>query len=94
MRAIFSTGMTHKHCSLSCPVTSPRWTAEICLATLWVVNQGCSQLLRRPVVGHACLRGLQDTLSILRETYGSDPSIAAPLQEVRHLVQKPRTAIS
>jgi cyclic beta-1,2-glucan synthetase len=71
----------------------PRYVSTVdsgnLMATLWVVSQGCSQLLRRPIVGHACLRGLQDTLSILRETYGSDPSIAAPLQELRHLAQKP-----
>jgi cyclic beta-1,2-glucan synthetase len=72
---------------------APRYVSTVdsgnLLATLWVVGQGCHQLLRRPLIGHACLRGLQDTLSILHETYGSDPSIAAPLQEVRHLVQKP-----
>ncbi len=71
----------------------PRYVSTVdsgnLLAALWVLNQGCSQLLHRPVVGHACLRGLQDTLSILREAYGSDPSIAAPVEELRHLVQRP-----
>jgi hypothetical protein len=70
----------------------PRYVSTVdsgnLLATLWVLNQGCGQLQHRPVVGHACLRGLEDTLAILRETYGSDPSIAAAVEELGHLVEQ------
>lgn len=72
---------------------SPRYVSTVdsgnLMAALWVVNQGCGQLLRRPVIGHACLRGIQDTLAILRETYDTDSSIAALLEELNRLVQKP-----
>ena len=50
----------------------PRYVSTVdsgnLLASLWVLNQGCRELLQRPVVGHAVLRGLRDTLSIVRDT--------------------------
>jgi cyclic beta-1,2-glucan synthetase len=52
-------------------------------ASLWVLEQGCREVLRAPIVDRNCLKGLSDTISILVETCGSDPSTAAPLRALR-----------
>lgn len=69
----------------------PRYVSTVdsgnLLASLWVLRRGCEDLLRRPLIGPACLTGLDDTLSILREACGWDPLIAAPIQELRLLLR-------
>ena len=60
----------------------PRYVSTVdsgnLLASLWVLEQGCQDTLRAPVLGQSCLRGLADTLSILREACGSDPLTSRP----------------
>jgi cyclic beta-1,2-glucan synthetase len=74
------------------PLT-PRYVSTVdsgnLLASLWIVAQGCQELLHGPVLSRAALRGLGDTLSILREVCGRDPSIAMPLQALRRLLRGP-----
>ena len=82
MRGIYSTGTTPRRCSRCCRVTSLPWTAGISSPRSGCLNQGCGDLLARPVIGHACLLGLQDTVRILHESYGNDPSIAAPARRI------------
>ena len=55
-------------------------------ASLWVLEQGCRETLRDPLVDQACLRGLADTTAILVETCGHDPSVSAPLRVIRRLL--------
>ena len=48
------------------------------LACLWVLEQGCHDTLHAPLLGHQSLRGLADTLSVLREACESDPLTSGP----------------
>ena len=56
-------------------------------ASLWVLEQGCRDVLRAPIVDRSCVRGLADTISILVETCGNDSSTAAPLHALRRLLR-------
>ncbi len=68
---------------------SPRYVSTVdsgnLLASLWVLEQGCSDLTHTPLIGSACLRGLSDTLAVLREVCGGDPSVMVPVQSLRRL---------
>ncbi|MDP9054565.1 MAG: DUF3131 domain-containing protein, partial [Acidobacteriota bacterium] len=70
---------------------SPRYVSTVdsgnLIAALWVLQQGCHDILRAPVVGPAGLRGLNDTLSILEEKCGDDPSAIVALQALRRLLR-------
>lgn len=70
----------------------PRYVSAVdsgnLLACLWVLRKGCDDLLRRPLVSHSCLSGLNDTLSVLRDACGWDPLISAPIQELRRLLRR------
>ncbi len=70
---------------------APRYVSTVdsgnLLASLWVLAHGCSELLQRPVVGHASLRGLSDTLAVVREVGREDTSIAHPAQDLSQLLQ-------
>jgi cyclic beta-1,2-glucan synthetase len=72
------------------PLT-PRYVSTVdsgnLLAALWVLEQGCEELLRTPIIGSPCLRGLADTVFILREVCGEDPSIAVQLQAMRRILR-------
>ena len=57
------------------------------LACLWVLEQGCHDTARAPVLGQQCLRGLADTLSILREACGTDPLATVQLNALRRLLR-------
>ena len=57
------------------------------LACLWVLEQGCQDTLRAPVLGHQSLRGLADTLSVLREACESDPLTAVHMTALRRLLR-------
>ncbi len=57
------------------------------LACLWVLEQGCQDTARAPVLGQQCLRGLADTLSILREACGTDPLATVQLNALRRLLR-------
>ena len=56
-------------------------------ASLWVLEQGCQDILRSPLIGPSCLRGLADTLSILQDACGRDPSAKVPLRALRRLLR-------
>jgi hypothetical protein len=57
------------------------------LACLWVLEQGCQDTLRAPVLGHQSLLGLADTLSVLREACDSDPLTAVHMSALRRLLR-------
>jgi cyclic beta-1,2-glucan synthetase len=60
------------------PLT-PRYVSTVdsgnLLAGLWVFERGCRDLLRAPLLSQSCLRGMADTLGVLREETGQDPSM-------------------
>ena len=70
---------------------NPRYVSTVdsgnLLACLWVLEQGCQDLLNAPLVGSVCLRGLADTLAVLREVGGKDPALAAATQALRPLLR-------
>ena len=70
---------------------APRYVSTVdsgnLLACLWVLEQGCHDTIRAPLLGHQCLRGLNDTLSILREASGSDSPAAIQLNALRRLLR-------
>ncbi len=73
---------------------NPRYVSTVdsgnLIAALWVLQQGCTDVLKAPILGHTGLRGLHDTLSILEEKCGDDPSVAASLQTLRRLLRGTR----
>ena len=70
------------------PLT-PRYVSTVdsgnLLACLWVLEQGCADAIRGPLLGHQCLRGLNDTLSILRDVCGVEPPASMLLRTLRRL---------
>ncbi len=68
---------------------NPRYVSTVdsgnLLASFWVLEQGCQEILEEPIAGPSSLRGLNDTLQILREMCEGDLSVAAPLSELHHL---------
>ncbi len=56
-------------------------------ASLWVMEQGCRETLRDPLLDRACLRGLADTTAVLMETCGADPSTSGPLRVLHRLLR-------
>ncbi len=69
----------------------PRYVSTVdsgnLVAALWVLQQGCNDILRAPIVGHTGLRGLNDTLSILERKCGDDPSAIVALHALRRLLR-------
>ena len=57
------------------------------IAALWVLQQGCHDVLRAPIIGRTGLRGFNDTLSILEDKCGDDPSATVALQALRRLLR-------
>jgi cyclic beta-1,2-glucan synthetase len=53
------------------------------VASLWVLEQGCREAIRAPLIDRSCLRGLSDTIAVLVETCGGDTSAVAPVQALR-----------
>ncbi len=56
------------------------------LACFWVLARGCEDLLHAPLLPRSCARGISDTLAILRELWGADPSMRTPLRALRRLL--------
>jgi len=56
-------------------------------ASLWVLDQGCRETLRAPLIGQACSRGLLDTISVLVDVWDGDPSTEAPVRALRRLLR-------
>ncbi len=69
---------------------APRYVSTVdsgnLVASLWVLEQGCHDVLRAPVIGPPCLRGLADTLSIVDDLCARDPSARMPLRALRRLL--------
>ncbi len=69
----------------------PRYVSTVdsgnLVAALWVLRQGCRDTMRAPVIGHGAPRGLADTLYVLEEKCGDDPSVAVALQTLRKLLR-------
>src|SRR6185369_16443607 len=57
------------------------------LASLWVLEQGCREVVRAPLVGTESLRALADTAAILAHVSGEDPSLSVPLRAIRRLLR-------
>jgi cyclic beta-1,2-glucan synthetase len=72
------------------PLT-PRYVSTVdsgnLLASLWVFERGCRDLLHAPLLSHSALRGIADTLGVLREETGRDTSMAMPVQALRRLLR-------
>ena len=70
---------------------NPRYVSTVdsgnLLACLWVLEQGMHDVLRAPAVGALSIRGLSDTLSILEEKCGDDPSTLPALNALRRLLR-------
>lgn len=56
------------------------------LACLWVLERGCDELLAAPILDRRALKGVADTLAVLRETWDRDPSMRIPLRAVRRIL--------
>jgi cyclic beta-1,2-glucan synthetase len=69
---------------------APRYVSTVdsgnLIASLWVLEQGCREALRAPLIDRACLRGLSDTISVLVDACGGDPSSAAPVRALRRFL--------
>ncbi len=57
------------------------------LACLWVLGRGCEELMTAPILDRRALKGLADTLAILRGVCGADPSMKMPLRALRRMLQ-------
>ena len=69
---------------------APRYVSTVdsgnLTACLWVLEQGCLDVLRGPLVSRDCLKGLGDTISAFMEACGHDSSLAAPVKALRRLL--------
>jgi cellobiose phosphorylase len=72
------------------PLT-PRYVSTVdsgnLVASLWVFERGCRDLLRAPLLSSSCLHGIADTLGVLREETGQDTSMVMPVRELRRLLR-------
>jgi cyclic beta-1,2-glucan glucanotransferase len=70
---------------------SPKYVSSVdsgnLLASLWVLEQGCKDAVRTPLVGTESLRALADTAAVLSQVSGEDPSLSVPLRAVRRLLR-------
>jgi len=70
---------------------SPKYVSSVdsgnLIGSLWVLEQGCRDAIRAPLVGADSLRGLADTAAILSEASGEDPSLSVPLRAVLRLLR-------
>ena len=57
------------------------------LACFWVFSRGCEELLHAPVLPRSSTRGIADTLAIVREAWGEDPSMRTPLRALWRLLR-------
>ena len=68
----------------------PRYVSTVdsgnLLACLWVLEQGLQDVLNAPAISALSARGLSDTLSILEEKCGDDPSSASEVHALRRLL--------
>ncbi len=73
---------------------NPRYVSTVdsgnLLAALWVIEQGCGDILRSPIIGHTALRGLNDTRALLEASCKDDPSATVSLRALRRLLRGAR----
>ena len=73
---------------------SPRYVSTVdsgnLLAALWVLQQGCGDILRAPLIGPRALRGLNDTRDVLEKACRDDPSASVALHAVQRLLRGTR----
>src|SRR5581483_2130274 len=73
---------------------NPRYVSTVdsgnLLAALWVLEQGCHDILHAPIIGPRALRGLNDTRDILARTCHDDTSATVALRAVRRLLSGAR----
>jgi len=69
----------------------PRYVSTVdsgnLLASLWVFAQGTTDIVRASLPGHACVRGLSDTLAQLESVSKGDSSLASPIQTIKKLLR-------
>ena len=69
----------------------PRYVSTVdsgnLIASLWVLEQGCRETLRDPLLDRSSMKGLSDTAAVLVERCGPDPSTSAPLRELQRLLR-------
>ncbi len=72
----------------------PRYVSTVdsgnLLASLWVLQQGCRDIVRAPVIGPTAVHGLNDTRGVLEKTCHDDPSAAVALNAIRRLLRGTR----
>jgi cyclic beta-1,2-glucan synthetase len=72
----------------------PRYVSTVdsgnLIAALWVIRQGCGDVIHMPVIGHSAARGLSDTLAVLEEQCGDDPSVSTSLGALKRLLHGAR----
>jgi len=56
------------------------------VVSLWTLVQGCREIVRSPVIGPGCVRGLADTLGIVQEVCWKDLPLVSPLAELQRLL--------
>jgi cyclic beta-1,2-glucan synthetase len=70
---------------------APRYVSTVdsgnLLAACWVLQQGCRDILRAPLIGRTALHGLNDTRDVLERTCRDDPSAAIALRAVARLLR-------
>ncbi len=68
----------------------PRYVSTVdsgnLLASLWIFERGCRDLLRAPLLSRAALHGIADTVGVLREETRQDGSAPMPVQALRRLL--------
>jgi cyclic beta-1,2-glucan synthetase len=69
----------------------PRYVSTVdsgnLIASLWVLEQGCRDALRDPILSRSTQRGLSDTLAVLVESCGEDSSMASAVRALRRLLR-------
>src|SRR5207248_7221965 len=69
---------------------NPRYVSTVdsgnLIASLWVLQQGCNDVVHAPILSRTGMRGLRDTLSILEERCGDDPSAGVAVRALRRLM--------
>src|SRR5579885_2638132 len=68
---------------------NPRYVSTVdsgnLIASLWVLRRGCQDVISAPVLNETCLRGLSDTLAMVRDACGRDAAMSEPLRQLRRL---------
>ncbi len=70
---------------------APRYVSTVdsgnLVASLWVFERGCRDLLRAPLLSQSALRGIADTLGVLDRETGRDTSMTMPIRALRRVLR-------